>query len=166
MNGTGEETPQSLDRLYELLPVVYRKRDEEAGGPLRDLLRVIAEQVNVVEDDIRQLYENWFIETCQDWVVPYISELIGYQPVNEAGEPGDAATAQGQLRNRILIPRREVARTIQSRRRRGTLALLEEVAKDTASWPSRAVEFVRLLSFTQAINSLRLRRGRIVDLEE
>ncbi len=166
MNGTGEETPQSLDRLYQLLPVVYRQRDEELGGPLRDLLRVIAEQVNVVEDDIRQLYENWFIETCQDWVVPYISELIGYQPVHEAGEPGEAASAQGLLRNRILIPRREVARTIQSRRRRGTLALLEEVALDAAAWPSRAVEFFRLLSFTQAINSPHLERGRIVDLRK
>jgi hypothetical protein len=166
MNGTSEETPQSLDRLYQLLPVVYRQRDEELGGPLRELLSVIAEQVNIVEDDIRQLYENWFIETSQDWVVPYIGELIGYQPVHEAGEPSEAATAEAQLRNRILIPRREVARTIQSRRRRGTLALLEELARDAAAWPSRAVEFFRLLSFTQAMNSPHFGRGRIVDLRK
>lgn len=166
MNGTGEETPQSLDRLYKLLPIVYRQRDEELGGPLRDVLRVIAEQVNVVEDDIRQLYENWFIETCQDWVVPYIGELIGYQPVHEAGEPGYAATAQERARNRILIPRSEVARTIQSRRRRGTLALLEEMARDAAAWPARAVEFFRLLSFFQTVNSPNLGRGRIVDLRK
>lgn len=164
MNGVTDETAFSLDRLYRLLPVVYRQRDEELGGPLRDLLRVVAEQVNVVEDDITQLYENWFIETCQDWVVPYISNLIGYQPVTQAGELGEVATAQGQLRNRMLIPRREVARTIQSRRRRGTLALLEEVAQDSAGWPSRAVEFFRLLSITQTINSPHLSRGRLIDL--
>jgi len=54
------------ERLYELLPVVYRQRDAEQGYPLRALLQVIAEQVDVVEDAIAQLYENWFIETCED----------------------------------------------------------------------------------------------------
>ena len=55
-----------LDYLYELLPVVHRARDVERGYPLRALLRVVNEQVNVLEDDISQLYENWFIETCED----------------------------------------------------------------------------------------------------
>ena len=44
--------PARLDRLYALLPVVHRMRDAERGYPLKALLRVIAEQVNVVEDDI------------------------------------------------------------------------------------------------------------------
>lgn len=159
MNGS---SVMNVDRLYQLLPVVYRQRDEELGGALRDLLRVISEQVNVVEENILQLYEDWFIETCQDWTVPYIGELIGYTPVHEAGEPG--RTPQDRPRNRILIPRREVATTIQSRRRRGTLALLEEVARNTAGWPSRAVEFFRLLNVNQAINSEMQTRGRLPDL--
>jgi len=157
-----ENFTPSLDRLYELLPQVHRQRDEQLGWPLRDLLRVIAEQVNVVEDDIRQLYDDWFIETCQDWVVPYIGDLVGYDPAQEAGEPG--ATAKDRQRNKILIPRREVARTIQSRRRRGTLALLEELSRDTAGWPSRAVEFHRSLGYFQKINCLNLERGRTVDI--
>src|SRR5215210_861029 len=103
---------EQIDRLYDLLPVVHRRRDSEQGWPLRALLQVIAEQVNIVEDDIRQLYENWFIETCQDWVVPYIADLVGYRPVHEAGEPGGVATAEDRLRNRTIIPRRELARTI------------------------------------------------------
>src|SRR5438270_10666882 len=105
------------DRLYKLLPAVYRQRDAEQGQPLRSLLEVIGEQVNVIEADIAQLYENWFIETCQDWAVPYIADLIGYRPVHEAGEPEGMATSQGQQRNKILIPRREVANTIRNRRR-------------------------------------------------
>ncbi len=164
MNDTTEQTHQSINRLYRLLPVVYRQRDEELGGPLRDLLRVIAEQVNLVENDIQQLYENWFIETCQDWVVPYIGELIGFQPVHEAGEPG--SSIESQARNRILISRREVARTIQSRRRRGTLALLEELARDSTGWPARAVEFFRFLGVTQTINSPHLKRGQLIDVRE
>lgn len=162
MNGISAQP--ALDRLYQLLPVIHRQRDEMLGWPLRDLLRVIAEQVNIVEEDIRQLYDNWFIETCQDWVVPYIGDLIGYQHVHEAGEPGSANTPGARLRNKILIPRREVARTILSRRRRGTLPLLEELARDTAGWAARAVEFYRLLAFTQPLNHPELARGRTVDL--
>ncbi|MGH7496691.1 MAG: hypothetical protein ACREOO_30440 [bacterium] len=152
------------DRLYELLPVIHRQRDAEQGYPLRALLQVIAEQVNVVEEDITQLYENWFIETCQDWVVPYIGDLIGYRIVHEAGEPGEVTTTQGQQRNKILIPRRDVANTIRDRRRKGTLALLEQLANDVAGWPSRAVEFYKLLGWTQHLNHQHPKRGRTVDL--
>jgi hypothetical protein len=152
------------DRLYKLLPVIYRQRDAEQGWPLQALLRVIAEQVNNVEDDIAQLYENWFIETCQDWVVPYIGDLVGYQIVHEAGEPGDVTTAEGRLLNSILTPRADVANTIHDRRRKGTLRLLEELAREVANWPAHAVEFYRLLGWTQNLNSLHRHRGRTVDL--
>ncbi len=154
------------DRLYNLLPVIYRKRDAERGYPLRALLGVIAEQVNLVEDDISQLYENWFIETCQDWVVPYIGDLIGYQLVHEAGEPGDVITAEGRALDKILIPRRDVANTIHDRRRKGTLALLELLANDAAGWPARAVEFYKLLDWTQNVNHLHLDRARTVDVRD
>jgi hypothetical protein len=164
MNAIVENGQPSIDRLYRLLPVIHRQRDEALGGPLRDLLCVIAEQLDIVEEDILRLYEDWFIETCQDWVVPYIGDLVGYEHVHEAGEPGSAGTAGSKLRNRILIPRAEVARTIQSRRRRGTLPLLEELARDTAGWPARAVEFYRLLAFAQSLNHLEIARGRTVDL--
>lgn len=152
------------DQLYELLPVIYRRRDAEQGYPLRALLRVISEQVDVVEGDIAQLYDNWFIETAQDWVVPYIGDLIGYRPVHEAGEPGDPNTAQGDTRNKILIPRREVANTLHYRRRKGALALLETLTDDVAGWPARAVEFFKLLGWTQNLNHQHLNRARTVDV--
>jgi hypothetical protein len=154
------------DRLYELLPAVYRLRDADQGYPLRALLRVIAEQVNVVEADIAGLYENWFIETCQDWVVPYIGELIGYTPALECGNSGKRGTARRLARERVLIPRREVANTIHYRRRKGTLALLEDLALAVAGWPARAVEFYRLLGVTQNINFLHPHRGRTVDVRD
>jgi len=155
-----------IDRLYELLPVIYRMRDAEQGEPLKALLQIISEQVNLVEDDIKQLYENWFIETCEDWVVPYIGELIGYEPVHEAGEPSPGVNAQEQFRSKILIPRREVANTIRYRRRKGTLALLELLSNDVAGWPARAVEFYRLLAWTQALNFQHVDRGKTVDLRD
>ena len=157
---------RSVDRLYELLPMVHRMRDAEAGEPLRALLAVINEQVNVVEDDIAHLYDNWFIETCDDWVVPYIADLIGFQPVHEAGDPSDVNALEGQLRNKILIPRREVGNTLGYRQRKGTLALLEQLANATAGWPALAVEFYRRLGWTQHVNHLRLHRGRTIDVHD
>jgi len=158
----------NTDRLYELLPAIYRIRDAERGYPLQALLRVIAGQVDVVERDIAQLYENWFIETAQDWAVPYIADLIGYRPVHEAGEPGDVTSPDDpdRARNKILIPRREVANTVRYRRRKGTLALLELLANDVAGWPARAVEFYQLLGWMQNINLLHLDRARTVDVRD
>jgi len=150
------------DRLYALLPAIVRMRDAERGYPLKALLQIIAEQVNVIEDDIAQLYENWFIETAADWAVPYIGDLVGYRPVAEAGLAGSAGGTPG----RVLIPRREVANLIAARRRKGTLALLEELAKDVAGWPARAVEFFKLLGWTQNVNHLHLDRHRTPDLRQ
>jgi uncharacterized repeat protein (TIGR01451 family) len=155
---------RSPDRLFDLLPVVHRQRDAELGHPLRALLQVIAEQVDIIENDIDQLYENWFIETCDDWVIPYLGDLIGYRIAHEAGQPGDVKTARQRQLNKILIPRREVANTIRYRRRKGTLALLELLARDVANWPARAVEFYQLLAWTQPLNHQRLERGRTADL--
>jgi hypothetical protein len=157
---------KNSDRLYQLLPMIYRQRDEEGSQRLRALLRVIGEQVDVVEEDIARLYDNWFIETCDDWVVPYIGDLLGFQLVHEAGQPGDVRTAEGRALDKILVSRREVANLIGARRRRGTLALLEDLARDVARWPARTVEIYRLLSVTQSINQLQMRRGRTLDVRE
>jgi hypothetical protein len=154
------------DRLYALLPAVHRQRDGERGEPLRALLRVINEQVDRVEDDIDRLYENWFIETCEDWVVPYLGDLIGYTPVSAPEAQAGEAVARTASRTRLLVPRKEVARTLGFRRRKGTLALLELLANDVAGWPARAVEFYALLAWNQHVNHVRLLRGRTVDLRD
>ena len=68
------------DRLYALLPAVYRIRDEQQGYPLRDLVGLIAREFAALEENIEQLYDDQFIETCEDWVAPYIGDLIGCRP--------------------------------------------------------------------------------------
>ena len=42
---------------------------------------LIEEQIAVVAEDLDQLYDDQFIETCAHWVIPYIGDLIGYQSV-------------------------------------------------------------------------------------
>ena len=122
------------DRLYRFLPAVYRERDLAAGEPLRALLGIIAEQVDIVEQDIEQLYDNWFIETCDDWVVPYIGDLLGYRVLNDGSDPG-ATNSPGISEHRnILVPRRDVANTIRYRRRKGTVGLLDDLVASVAGW--------------------------------
>ena len=156
------ETSPDSDRLYALLPAVYRLRDAAQGYPLQALLRVIAEQVEVVEHDISGLYDNWFIETCAEWAAPYIGALVGYAPV--ASGPLTVSGARGQARERIMIPRREIANTIRFRRRKGTLKILVDLAEAAAGWPAVAVEFYRRLAVTQNINHLQMGRGRVAEL--
>ena len=149
------------DRLFDLLPLIYRQRDADNGGALRALLRVLEEQWVAVEGEVAQMYRNWFIETCDDWVVPYIGDLLGH-PVPPA--PLDRSNRSVSELTAVLAPRREVANAIRYRRRRGTLALLEELARDVAGWPARAVEFDRLVAHAAALNHAREHRAGTADL--
>lgn len=153
-----------IDRLYELLPMVIRTADSEQGEPLRALLQVITEQADLLEADLVRLYDNWFVETCEPWVLPYIADLIGHQPIAEVGQAGQGPAALA--RNAILLGRREVAQTLRYRRRKGTLALLEQLARDVGGWPARAVEFQRQLAQTVSLRLAHPGRGASVDLRD
>lgn len=167
------EDSMTPDELYSLLPAVHRRRDAEQGGPLRALLTIVAEQAAVVEEDIERLYDNWFIETCDDWVVPYIGDLVGYEIL-----PGFAAALSDDTSRAVglpaaAVPRRDVADTVVNRRRKGTLALLEDLASNVAGWPARVVEYRRLLCVTQPVRRYtsdghdarrRSARGGLVDV--
>lgn len=154
------------DKLFNLLPAYVREEDERGGGPLKALLRIVQQASDDIEDDIRQLHANAFIETCEPWVVPYIGELVGNVRLasSEAAlEPGAARDVFPDLRGPRLEPlpvlrtRADVAKTIYYRRRKGTLPMLEELARDITGWQAHAVEFFERLIWTQCIrNRLRL----------
>ena len=67
--------------VFDLLPAVYRLRDAEHGGPLEALVSILAEQADVVDLDIELLYDNWFVETCDPWLIPYLGDLLAVRPV-------------------------------------------------------------------------------------
>lgn len=46
--------PGSPDRLYELLPAMYRISDADHGEGLRALLRLVTGQADQLRDDIQQ----------------------------------------------------------------------------------------------------------------
>jgi hypothetical protein len=132
----------NTDTLFNLLPAIYRVRDAEQGGPLRALIDVLAAQATAMEENLAQLYDDQFIETAADWVVPYIGDLIGYRGLH--GVTPELAT-----------PRAEVANTIAHRRRKGTAAMLEQLARDVTGWDARVVEFFERLATTQHMNHIR-----------
>lgn len=183
-----------IEKLYSLLPVVYRIRDAELAeqvgglltaseqvelqnlrslstatakeakrrfaleaklhnGPLKSLLSVMAEQSTVIEDNLDQLYEDFFIETCAEWVVPYIGDLVGARGIS--AYPGASFTE-----------RAFVANTMAYRRRKGTVAVIEQLARDLTDWDASVEEYFQLLATTQYMNHIRPTNLSFANLRE
>ncbi len=134
----------NAQRLYELLPAIYRVRDAQQGEPLRELLSIFAEQVAVLEENLAQLYDDQFIETCAEWAVPFIGDLVGTRGIFTFPEATFSQRAQ-------------VANTLAYRRRKGTATVLEQLARDVTGWNANVVEYFQRLATTQYLNHLRPR---------
>ena len=155
-------------QLYDRLPALYRELDTGQGSPLKALLEVIQRQAEIVEHDMEQLYDDYFIETCRSWVVPYIGDLVSNDLLYDADRIPQSGTASQlfddlastDLRPPVAVPvRADVARTIGHRRRKGTVPMLEELARDVTGWPARVVELYALLGRTQHVDHLRAGGG-------
>ncbi len=121
------------DKLWSLLPAIYRVMDpttpDGTTGPLQELTSRIGAQVAIVRRSIDRMWQDQSIETCDDWVIPYIAALVGAGP------------AIGQ--------RRELLSAIHDRRRKGGLAALEETAFGVTGWDGKVVELFRRLARTR-----------------
>lgn len=142
------------ERLYELLPAIYRIRDVENGEALHALLTIMGDELARIEDDIAGLYDDWFIETCAEWVVPYIGDLLGVRGLHQLAEVDGFST------------RAYVANTLRYRRRKGTAPVLEQLARDVTGWPACAVEFFERLATTQHLNHVRLHSPATANLRQ
>lgn len=157
-------TDPRLDRLWNLLPAHLRSGDLEAQHVLQPLLQIASRVLNDVEDDLWQRFDDLFIETAADWAVPYIGELVGNDALFDGARADAARTATGlfadlaphDLRSPIAARvRADVARTIYYRRRKGTPAMLEELARNVTGWPVHIVECFELLDWPQFVEHLR-----------
>jgi hypothetical protein len=129
--------------LYRLLPSVYRNRDAAIDEPLRALLSVLGDELDLLRQDIDRMHDNWFIETCDEWVVPYVGDVLGVEGVHP-GRPG------------VFSLRAFVANTLAYRRRKGTASVLENIAQDVSGWSVSGVEFFQLLTTTQHQDHVRM----------
>jgi hypothetical protein len=125
-------------KLWSMLPAIYRTLDSPDNGvtpgPLQEFCNRLGAQAAVLRRSIDRLWANQSIETCDDWVIPYIGQLLATRVLSYM-----PARAQ----------RLDVAKTIYYRRREGTLGLIEELASDIAGHDARAVEFFRRLGRTR-----------------
>ncbi|MBT3218728.1 MAG: hypothetical protein HN348_06520, partial [Proteobacteria bacterium] len=62
--------------LFDLLPEIYRTRDQE-HGVLKKLCDVAQSELDRVRQQIDTAYDSWFIETCPLERVPELGELVG-----------------------------------------------------------------------------------------
>lgn len=121
------------EKLWEMIPAVYRHEDGLGDNPgvLRALVAVLASQAAMLRRSHDRLWDDQFIELCEDWAVPYLADLVGTRLVSSL-----------DLRARRV----DVAKTIYYRRRKGTLAVLEELIGDIADWEGTVVENFRRLA--------------------
>ena len=127
--------------LYERLPEVYRQRDEEQtpAHALRAFVGAIDTVFQALAERVGAQYDDLFIETCDDWVIAYLADLVGTSHLK-----GDAWTL-----------RADVARTVKNRRRKGTLGAVESQVHALSGWAVHAVELRERLAWNQALNHLR-----------
>jgi hypothetical protein len=143
-------------RLWNLLPQIYREWDGEGSdsdetGPLRELTTRVGEQMAIVRRSIDRLHDDQSIELCDNWVIPYLGDLLATNLVANLD-------ARGQ--------RLDVAKTIYYRRRKGTVGLLEELAADITGWNARVVEFFRRMARTRHQYDPPIGRDRILAVIE
>lgn len=130
------------ERLYQLLPAVLRHRDVEQGDPLRALMAVFEAELVRIEQETETSWDDWFIETCEEWVVPYIGEALGVRGMRSLSATG-------------FSQRAFVANCLAYRRRKGTAAALEQLARDVTGHGSRVVEYFQRLAMTPHVLHVR-----------
>ncbi len=120
------------ERLWDWVPAHHRELDAiEGGDTLRALLKAIGSQAALSKRSQDRLWDDMFVELADDWAVPYIAELVATRLVS------------------VLNPRArraDVAKTIYYRRRKGTLAVLEQLVADMSGWDGKVVEQFRRLA--------------------
>ncbi|MFB3132598.1 MAG: hypothetical protein ACE10K_08780, partial [Rhodothermales bacterium] len=124
------------EKLWEMIPGIYRHEDGLADNPdvLRALVEILAGQAAIVRRSHDRLWDDQFIELCDDWAVPYLADLVGTRLVSVLNTRGR---------------RVDVAKTIYYRRRKGTLRVLEELISDITGWDGTVVENFRRLGRTR-----------------
>ena len=127
--------------LYDRLPEIYRLQDEAVSPPyqLKAFLAAVEQAFSAIDANIEALYHDLFIDTCADWVIPYIGDLVGTSHLKGEAHP----------------LRADVAETIALRRRKGTRIALERLAANLTGWAARCVELRENLGWQQHLNHLR-----------
>jgi len=121
------------EKIWDWIPAIYKDEDGLAENPgvLRSIVEIVARQAAIARRSIDRLWDDPFIELCDDWAIAYIGDLLGTRLVHELNRRGR---------------RVDVARTIFYRRRKGTPLVLEKLIQDITGWEGKVVESFRRLA--------------------
>jgi len=148
LNSLRENEARYEDLLYSLLPQLYRSRDTQED--LRKFVALFGHELARLRGNMDQMWKDFYIDSCQEWVIPYIADLVGTRILFNQGQ-----------RNRA-----DVKNTIHWRKEKGTLGGLEEIAAEISGWGALAVEMFQRLVWSQNLNSLRPFALQALDLSD
>ena len=105
------------------------------------------------ETDIDATYSNWFIETCDAWVIPYLADLVGIDDLTAVEPP-------------YFGQRRFVANHIAYQRRKGLVTILAHIARDVSGWHAYVAELSQRVAHTQTVKNVKPAAGKTIDLRQ
>jgi hypothetical protein len=178
----GGRQKRARPNLYDLLPTIYRRRDDEvyavdkSGVRARDLLAVIDSShadtrtladthvaplkalfailqrpFEELESAIAALYDDWFVETCSEEMLPLIAEPLAVRDIE--------ALRKGHADLRAVI-----ANIVDHRRRKGVARALEELGSEATGWTVQVTDGLESLAQTPRMHPQAARRAGFADL--
>lgn len=135
--------------LYDAIPSLYKLEDEKAKrrnppdpAELEEFVSIFAAPLAIVRQSIEELYGDLFIDSAQDWVLPYLAQMVG---------------------TRLVFPdassnRRDIRATIHWRRRKGTPSMVEDLGNELTGQLVVTQEGWKRIQMTQDLNLLRMER--------
>ncbi len=182
------------DRLYDLLPAFIRERDQQSGEGLRALLDIVDHASRCHRRGYRSSSRKTPSSkpaspgsspiSATSSAPRRCSTKAGSRMATRRSNCSATSSAPRTVGSRrctaapprslpgrglrpfvALRARADVAKTIYYRRRKGTLPMLEELARDVTGWAAHAVEYFELLGWTQWVrNHLRFHSLRTPDI--
>lgn len=136
--------PQLGNVLYQIPPTVYRNRD---SGDLKKYLAASGEMLDRVYATLQQRLADNFPDNpnddatmselvCQDWLLPYFAKLLDVRLVSPL----------------VKGRRDEIANAIAWRQRKGTIAVIEQIAQAIAQTEVVMHEGWKRIAITPRIN--------------
>jgi len=161
--------------LYELLPTIYRRRDAELYEvelraleahdrefnddavaqtdimPLKALFAVLQSQYDLLEREIGELYDDWFVETADAGVLGQLAEPFAIADLD--------ALARGGADTRAIV-----ANILQYRRKKGSAEAFELLARDATRWTVRVTDRLATMTGTSRVNGASTLRSGYANL--
>jgi hypothetical protein len=145
------------DRLYRLLPELYRLRDfpdaknepkkalqtEPGLEELYRFVHVLAAPLAEVRQSIEEMHGNLFVDTAADWALPFLAQLV------------DLPLIFPEARSN----RRDLRSAVAFRRRKGTRATLEQLGNELSERLVVTQEGFKRLLVSQDLDFLREAHG-------